>query len=130
MAELSRGAGRLVAVPLAALARWRRGKPMHPRGAVFDAVLDRQGAQPPVGVPFLDEAGRDDVVVRLSRGAGPLRLGALPTTGGVPSDPGPVTAAVRGEPLVFVLAVARGSGPWRPFARLTLRAPVAELDPE
>jgi hypothetical protein len=190
VADLSRGAGRLVAVPLAALARWRQGKPMHPRGAVFDAVLERHGAHPPVGVPFLDEAGRDDVVVRLSRGAGlpeplpdllglavrlgpadapvdlllsttgrgrftrvvptlrrdtaspycsimayrsdagPLRLGALPTTGGVPSDPGPVAAAVRSEPLVFVLAVAGGSEAWRPFARLTLTAPVAELDPE
>ena len=41
MADLLRGAGRVVAAPLAALARWRNGKPMHPRGAVFDAVLER-----------------------------------------------------------------------------------------
>ncbi|WP_051515835.1 hypothetical protein [Candidatus Blastococcus massiliensis] len=68
MADLSREAGRLVAVPLGALARWRSGKPMHPRGAVFDAVLERHGGT--WGVPFLDAAAREPVVVRLSRGAG------------------------------------------------------------
>ena len=70
MADLPRGAGRVVAVPLAALARWRNGKPMHSRGAVFDAVLERHGSDRPWGVPFLDARARDDVVVRLSRGAG------------------------------------------------------------
>jgi hypothetical protein len=60
----------VVAAPLAALARWRNGKPMHPRGAVFDAVLERHGSPRPWGVPFLDTRARDDVVVRLSRGAG------------------------------------------------------------
>jgi hypothetical protein len=190
VADLSRGAGRLVAVPLAALARWRSGKPMHPRGAVFDAVLERHGAAPPWGVPFLDTTGQEDVVVRMSRGAGlpaPLpdllglavrlggdeapvdlllsstgrgrvtrvvpalrrdtaapycsimgyssaagsvRLAALPTTSGVPSDPEPLAAAVRREPLVFVLAAARGLEEWRPFGGLTLLAPASELDPE
>ena len=43
---------------------------MHPRGAVFDAVLDRTGSEPPWGVPWLDVTAHDDVVVRLSRGAG------------------------------------------------------------
>jgi hypothetical protein len=43
---------------------------MHPRGAVFDAVLDRAGSVPPWGVPWLDAASRDPVVVRMSRGAG------------------------------------------------------------
>lgn len=70
MSDLPQGAGRLVAVPLGALARWRGGKPMHPRGAVFGAVLERHGGEPPWGVPFLDAVAREDVVVRLSRGAG------------------------------------------------------------
>lgn len=70
MPDLARAAGRLVAVPLAALARWRQGKPMHPRGAVFDAVLERHGGSAAWGVPFLDGTGREEVVVRLSRGAG------------------------------------------------------------
>jgi hypothetical protein len=189
--NLSRGAGRLVAVPLAALARWRNGKPMHPRGAVFDAVLERHGGSRPWGVPFLDATGRQDVVVRVSRGAGlpaplpdllglavrlggddgapvdlllsstgrgrltrvvpalrrdtasaycsimayrsvagPLRIAALPTTDGVPSDPEPLAAAVRRAPLVFVLAAARGMQPWQPFARLALGDPVRTLDPD
>ena len=64
------GAGRLVGVSLGALARLRDGKPMHPRGAVHDGVLERTGSNPPWGVPWLDEPGRSDAVVRLSRGAG------------------------------------------------------------
>jgi hypothetical protein len=68
--DVARVAGRVVAVPLDAVARWRRGRPMHPRGAVFDAVLERSGCVPPWGVPWLDEPARDPVVVRLSRGAG------------------------------------------------------------
>lgn len=190
MVDLALGAGRLVAVPLAALARWRNGKPMHPRGAVFDAVLERHGGDRAWGVQFLDTAGREDVVVRLSRGAGlpaPLpdllglavrlgnatapvdlllsttgrgrltrvapvlrrdaasaycsimayrsaagavRLGALPTTDGVPSDPVPLAATVGRRPLVFVLAAARGLEEWRPFGRLTIQDPVRSLDPD
>lgn len=34
----------------------------------------------------------------------------------------------RGE-VSFTLAVARGRGPWVPFARLTLSAPADPLDP-
>ncbi|MGY1884549.1 phosphodiesterase [Blastococcus sp. SYSU DS0753] len=70
MPDLVAAAGQVVAVPLGAVARWRRGRPMHPRGAVLAGVLDRQGARPPFGVPWLDGAGTDDVVVRMSRGAG------------------------------------------------------------
>jgi hypothetical protein len=70
MTDLPRTAGRLVAVPLGALARWRRGKPMHPRGAVFEGVLERHGSRPETGVPWLDATATDRVVVRLSRGAG------------------------------------------------------------
>ena len=46
MVDLPRRAGDVVAVPLGALARWRSGKPMHPRGAVFDAELERWGCTP------------------------------------------------------------------------------------
>ena len=100
--DLARAAGRLVAVPLGAVARRRHGRPMHPRGAVFDAVLDRTGSLPPWGVPWLDEPAREDVVVRLSRGAGlpaplPDLLGLAVR---VPGDDDPVdlllTSAGRG----------------------------------
>jgi hypothetical protein len=70
VAVLSRGAGRLVSVPLGAIARRRGGKPMHPRGAVFDAVLERHGSSPEWGVPWLDARSTDPAVVRLSRGSG------------------------------------------------------------
>jgi hypothetical protein len=69
-ARVSRGAGRLVAVPLGAIARRRGGKPMHPRGAVFDGVLERRGSSPAWGVPWLDGRATDPAVARLSRGAG------------------------------------------------------------
>ena len=70
MTDLFRALGRAAAVPLGALARRRRGKPMHPRGAVFDGVLTRHGGALPWGLPWLDDQGSDRVVVRLSRGTG------------------------------------------------------------
>jgi hypothetical protein len=190
VAGLSRGAGRLVAVPVGGLARWRGGKPMHPRGAVFDAVLERHGGTADRGVPWLEAKARDPAVVRLSRGAGlpaplpdllglavrlpgdgapidlllsttgrgpltrllplprrdaaalyssimayrsdagSLRLAAFPEATGVPSDPGPLADAVSGDGLRFTLAVARGLGPWEPFATLTLTGAVPALDPD
>jgi hypothetical protein len=187
--DLARTAGRAVAVPLGAIARWRRGKPMHPRGAVFGGVLERHGSRPERGVPWLDAEATDRVVVRLSRGAGlpapwpdllglairlpgpepvdllltttgrgmltrlipvprrdsaavyssimayrsdagPLRIAALPQQDGVPSDPGPLAGAVLRENVRFTLAVARGLGPWLPFARLTVVDPAEPLDPD
>jgi hypothetical protein len=187
---LSRGAGRLVAVPLGALARWRGGKPMHPRGAVFDAVLERHGGGADRGVPWLDAVATDAAVVRFSRGAGlpaplpdllglalrlpgdggpidllltttgrgpltrllplprrdaaavyssimayrsdagSLRLAALPEPEEAPSDPGPLPRAVIRDGLRFTLAVARGPGPWQPFATLSLTEPAPALDPD
>jgi hypothetical protein len=187
---LSRGAGRLVAVPLGALARWRGGRPMHPRGPVFDAVLERHGGGADRGVPWLDAVATDAAVVRFSRGAGlpaplpdllglalrvpgdggpidllltttgrgpltrllplprrsgaavyssimayrsdagSLRLAALPEAEEAPSDPGPLARAVNRDGLRFTLAVARGRGPWQPFATLGLAEPVPALEPD
>jgi hypothetical protein len=115
--DLARAAGRAVAVPLGAFARWRRGKPMHPRGAVFDGLLERRGTPPgeePFGAPWLDAVGTDAVVVRMSRGTGipapwPDLLGLavrVPSAGGV----------------VDLLLTTAGSGP------LTRRVPVPRRD--
>jgi hypothetical protein len=183
--DLLRTAGRAVAVPLGALARRRRGKPMHPRGVVLDAVLERTGGPAGWGVPWLARSGDEAALVRLSRGAGlpsplpdllglavrlrgpdgpvdlllsttgrgrltrwlpvprrdagaayssimgyrtpagPVFLAALPEPGA-----GPVAAAARAGRLAFTLAAARGTGPWQPFARLRLLAPVPEVDPD
>lgn len=171
---------------------------MHPRGAVFHAVLERQGGVDPWGVPWLDARATDPALARLSRGAGlpaplpdllgiairlpgdaqggdprdgapidlllsttgrgpltrlvpvprrdaaavyssimayrsdagSLRLAALPEDDDVPSDPQPLASAVSRSGLRFTLAACRGLGPWRPFARLTLREPLPGLDPE
>jgi hypothetical protein len=45
-------------------------KPLHPHGNVLSGTLRRVGAQPPTGVPWLDEPGTEDVIVRLSRAVG------------------------------------------------------------
>ncbi|MGY2083653.1 phosphodiesterase [Blastococcus sp. SYSU DS0539] len=111
MRDLVDAAGRLVAVPLGAVARWRRGRAIHPRGAVLDAVLERHGASPPFGVPWLDAVRSDRVVVRLSRGAG------LPAP--LPDLLG-LAIRIPGEdgPPVDLLLSTSGSGP------LTRRIPV------
>ena len=68
--------GGALGVVIGAVARLRGSRPMHPEGAVLRAVLRRRGvlggAAPGTasGVPWIDTAGEDDVVVRLSRGAG------------------------------------------------------------
>ena len=92
MTDLPRTAGRAVAVPLGALARRRRGKPMHPRGAVLDAVLERAGGPAGWGVPWLAGSGEQVALVRLSRGAGlpaplPDLLGLAVR---LPGDGGPI----------------------------------------
>jgi hypothetical protein len=95
--DLPRAAGRVVGAALGGLAWLRQGKPMHPRGAVFSAVLERYGTGDDDrgwGVPWLDEAATDAAVVRLSRGAGlpaplPDLLGLairLPSAGAAPVD--------------------------------------------
>jgi hypothetical protein len=65
---------------------------MHPRGGVYQAVLERQGSPTAWGVPWLDEAGTQSVTARLSRGAGlpaplPDLLGLAVS---VPAADGPV----------------------------------------
>lgn len=97
MADLPRAAGWLVGVLLGLLARLRRGKPIHPRGAVFTAVLERRGSEgvgAAWGVPWLDSPATEAAVVRFSRGAGlpdflPDLLGLairLPSRTGPPVD--------------------------------------------
>ena len=93
MADLPREAGRLAGAALGAVARRRRGKPMHPRGAVFTAVLERHGNRG-WDVPWLEETATGAAVVRLSRGAGlpaplPDLLGLairIPSAGDAPVD--------------------------------------------
>lgn len=45
-------------------------KPLHPRGSVVPGTLHRSGADARTGAAWLDQAGDDQVVVRLSRAVG------------------------------------------------------------
>ncbi|WP_121253834.1 hypothetical protein [Nocardioides ferulae] len=56
-------------------------KPLHPQGRVRKACLYRHGLSPELGVPWLDMAGIDEVVVRESRAIG--LPGALPDIHGL-----------------------------------------------
>jgi hypothetical protein len=122
MVDVPRLAGQAVAVPLAALARRRSDKPMHPDGAVLDGVLERTGARPPIGVPWLDEPGRDDVVVRLSRGVG--LPSALPDLLGlavrIPGDGRPV------DVLLSTTGVGK-VGRWVPVPRRDAAVPYTSI---
>jgi hypothetical protein len=45
-------------------------KPLHPAGEVLTGRIHRHGSEPTTGVPWLDEPGEDDVLVRRSRAVG------------------------------------------------------------
>lgn len=50
-------------------------KPLHPEGEMYAGRLARYGSDSPIGVPWIDQAGEDEVTVRLSRAIGlPGRL--------------------------------------------------------
>jgi hypothetical protein len=68
---LSRTAGGLLSSGVVALGAARdRTKPLHPDGQLRRATVTRMGTAVRSGVPWLDEPGRDDVLVRVSRGIG------------------------------------------------------------
>jgi hypothetical protein len=63
-------AGWTLARLFSAVGLLRRGRPLHPKGVVFDAVLSRTGGRQGWGTAWLDQEGQDHGVVRLSRAAG------------------------------------------------------------
>jgi hypothetical protein len=68
---LASAAGSVLAVATRTIALLRpAAKPLHPDGVVLVGRLERHGSTSPSGVAWLDEAGTDDVVVRLSRAVG------------------------------------------------------------
>jgi hypothetical protein len=71
IAGASGAAGSMLAIIFGAASRVRpTAKPLHPRGETLTATLRRAGLEPGVDVPWIDEPGTDEVLVRLSRAIG------------------------------------------------------------
>ncbi len=82
-------AGWAIGATLGAAGRLRRGKPLHPRGALHAATLTVWGTRRPWAVPLINEPGERGCIVRVSRAIGlpealpdihgvAVRLGRLP----------------------------------------------------
>lgn len=70
-AALADAGGALLATTLSVMAAVRRAaKPLHPAGAVVLGRLERTRTQPVTGIPWLDDPGVDEVLVRRSRAVG------------------------------------------------------------
>lgn len=68
---LARTTGGILAAGTGALgAALHRRKPLHPQGSIRRATITRVGGPVRSGVAWLDEAGRDDALVRTSRAIG------------------------------------------------------------
>lgn len=65
-----RATSRVFSVPFGLAARVRGGRPLHPRGLVFDATLRLHGTSRSMGVEFLDTSRELRGVARFSRAAG------------------------------------------------------------
>jgi hypothetical protein len=79
---VSEVAGRALSTITHGLAKLRpAAKPLHPEGALYAGRLLRSRCDEPTAVPWLDEAGEDDVMVRLSRAVG--LPGSLPDIHGL-----------------------------------------------
>ncbi|MFD1247028.1 hypothetical protein ACFQ3F_04440 [Nocardioides ginsengisoli] len=59
----------------------RPDKPLHPDGELYAGSLVRPGSDSPIGVPWIDQSGVDEVTVRVSRAIG--LPGPLPDVAGL-----------------------------------------------
>lgn len=75
-------AGRALSAVTSGIAALRTAeKPLHPDGQTWAGRLVRSGNEEPVGVPWLDQPGEDEVLVRTSRAIG--LPGRLPDVAGL-----------------------------------------------
>lgn len=139
----SRVAGGALAVTFGVVAAVRHNRPLHPVGVVYGATVDRLGAS--TGVPWLDRAGRSEVMVRVSRATGlPASLPdiygmALRVPVGTAEDPGRSVGERGGHADLlfastgttaygrFVLRLRRTAGEGPLTTLLPVRAPVGPL---
>ena len=116
---LSKAGGAALAGATRTLALLRpAAKPLHPVGVTLVGRIERFGSGPLSGVPWLDEPGQDEVLVRLSRAVG------LPTA--LPDIHGMAIRVVSDEHGGDVLLASTGWGRlgrfvltagWRPESR-------------
>jgi hypothetical protein len=121
--------GRVLSRLTAGVAAWRSPeKPLHPDGLLFAGTLRRSGTPEACGVPWLDDAATDEVIVRVSRAVGlpsplpdisglALRLPGpadvlLASTGWDPVSRHLLLPALRaGQPLTTLLPYRTACGP-------------------
>jgi hypothetical protein len=90
-------------------------KPLHPDGAVVTGTLERRGSSVRTGSAWVDEPGRDEVVVRLSRAIGLPE--AVPDIHGLavrvptPAGPGDLLFASTGWGPLGRFVLTFGAGP-------------------
>ncbi|MGW7056143.1 phosphodiesterase [Streptomyces sp. NPDC054887] len=106
------------------VARWvaerRRGPALHPHGVVCGGTLEVHAPEQPWGEPWLDRAGRYDVLVRWSRAAG--LPGRLPDGLGLAVRV--VDAGGPGRPLDLLFTTS-GGGRWTRHLPLPRRRALA-----
>jgi len=89
-------------------------KPLHPRGRVSAATLERVGLREPTGVGWLDTGGVDEVLVRLSRSVG--LPDSLPDVLGLA-----IRVPLAGDGPGDLLFATTGSGPLGRFLLVPVR---------
>lgn len=93
-------------------------KPLHPRGTVWESVLERTGhAGPPSGVAWIDEPGTDQGLTRVSTAVG------LPP--GWPDFQGLALRVTGADGFVDVLLASTGTGRVTRFVLRPARSPQA-----
>ncbi|HEU5037033.1 MAG TPA: hypothetical protein VFT70_08505 [Nocardioides sp.] len=108
--------GGVLAAATGGLATLRRArKPLHPSGDLVAGRVFRRGSAQPTGVPWLDEEGQDDAVVRLSRAIG------LP--GRLPDIHGLAVRVHTGDGYGDLLFATTGRGPLSRFVLVPSRGP-------
>jgi hypothetical protein len=108
-------------------------KPLHPDGDMYAGQLIRPGSQERTGVPWIDQGGEDDVIVRLSRAVG--LPGPVPDVHGLAlrlrkgqTRYGDLLLASTGwDPLTRHLLMPAWSAHWPLTTLLPYRSPIGPL---
>jgi hypothetical protein len=115
--SVSGAAGKVLAGIFGLTARLRRGKPLHPRGAVARATLAIRPGPRPSGVALLDEPGEHACVVRAS-----YAMGTGPRWSDIEGFALRVLPGTRHTQPVDLLFASTGAGPLSRYT-LVLRGP-------